>query len=112
MKHAIILFLPVLAFAADKPASTATTLTFNKDVAPIFYDRCVNCHREGNVAPLSLLTYKDTRLWVASIREKVAARAMPPWTADPHFGKFLNDRALTAQQIETIVKWVDSGAKG
>ena len=110
MKKAIILFLPVFAFAAGKPAP-ATTLTFNKDVAPIFYDRCVNCHREGNVAPMSLLTYKDTRPWVKSIREKVAAKTMPPWTADPHFGKFLNDRQLTAQQIDTIVKWVDSGAK-
>src|SRR5450755_888634 len=108
--HAILLFLPALAFAAGKPAP-ATTLTFNKDVAPIFYDRCVNCHREGNVAPMSLLTYKDTRPWVKSIREKVAAKTMPPWTADPHYGKFLNDRALTAQQIDTIVKWADSGAK-
>lgn len=113
MKHAILIFLPALSlsmpvFAADKPA--ATSVTFNKDVAPIFYDRCVTCHREGNVAPMSLITYKDTRPWVKSIREKVAAHTMPPWTADPHFGKFLNDRQLSAQQVETIVKWVDAGA--
>ena len=112
MKRAILLFLPALAFAAVKPGDKPLTgPTFNKDVAPIFYDRCVNCHREGNVAPMSLLTYKDARPWVKSIREKVSNHAMPPWTADPHYGKFLNDRQLTLQQINTIVAWVDSGAK-
>src|SRR5712664_967160 len=112
MKHALVLFLPLLAVAApaaDKPAAKSVP-TFAKDVAPIFYDRCVNCHREGNVAPMSLITYKEARPWVKSIREKVAAHTMPPWTADPHYGKFLNDRQLTKAQIETIVAWADGGA--
>src|SRR5437667_112234 len=107
MKRAmIVLFLPVLAFGADKVAPT-----FSKDVAPIFYDKCANCHREGNVAPMSLLSYKDARPWVKSIREKVASRTMPPWTADPHYGKFLNDRQLNQQQIDMIVAWIDGGAR-
>src|SRR5258708_5954073 len=59
---------------------------------------------------MSLITYKEARPWVKSIREKVAAHTMPPWTADPHYGKFLNDRQLTKAQIETIVAWADGGA--
>src|SRR5579871_1029448 len=116
MKRALIvllpafLLLPALAFAADKPATT-TAPTFTKDVAPIFYDRCVPCHRDGNVAPMSLITYNEVRPWIKSIREKVTARTMPPWTADPTYGHFLNDRTLTTAQIETIKTWVDTGAK-
>src|SRR5438045_187187 len=109
MKRALILLLPAFAFAAPPAATTAPT--FNKDVAPIFYERCVGCHREGNVAPMSLISYKDTRPWVKSIKEKVSAHAMPPWSADPKYGHFLNDRTLTQAQIDTIVAWVDGGAK-
>ncbi len=109
MKRALILFLPAFAFAASPAATTAPT--FNKDVAPIFYERCVSCHREGNVAPMSLLTYKDARPWTKSIKEKVSAHAMPPWSADPQYGHFLNERVLSKQQVDTIVAWVDGGAK-
>lgn len=86
-------------------------VTFNKDVAPIFYQHCVECHRPGEASPMSLLTYKEARPWARSIREKVVSREMPPWHADPHFGEFSNDRRLTEQAINTIVAWVDGGAK-
>ncbi|MEP7272505.1 MAG: DUF3471 domain-containing protein [Acidobacteriota bacterium] len=90
--------------------SAVKTVTFNKDVAPIFYQKCADCHHPGEAAPFSVLTYKDSRPWAKSIREKVANREMPPWHADPHFGQFSNDRRLSQQQIDTIVAWADAGA--
>ena len=92
------------------PTASGTELTFSKDVAPIFYAKCVSCHRPGEAAPMSLITYKDVRPWAASIREKVAARAMPPWHADRQYGHFLNDRSLSQMEIDTIVSWSKSGA--
>jgi mono/diheme cytochrome c family protein len=97
-----------VAVAAD---SSAQPRTFNQDVARIFYDKCVTCHRPGEVAPMSLVTYEDARPWVRSIRARVAAREMPPWFADPRFGRaFVNDPRLTDAEIQAIVAWVDAGA--
>ncbi|MBI3882509.1 MAG: cytochrome c, partial [Verrucomicrobia bacterium] len=81
------------------------------DVAPVFYKNCVTCHRPGEVAPFSLLSYKEARPWVKSIREKVSQRVMPPWHADAHYGPFRNDRRLSDKDIATILAWVDGGAK-
>jgi mono/diheme cytochrome c family protein len=89
----------------------AATVTFSKEVAPIIYKNCAGCHRPGEVAPMSLLTYKDARPWARSIKEKVASGAMPPWHADPRYGEFSNDRRLSKKDIETIVAWVEGGAK-
>ena len=86
-------------------------VTFAKDVAPIFNSNCVGCHRPGEIAPMSLLSYKDARPWAKSIKEKVATGVMPPWHADPHYGKFENDRRLSQKDVDTIVAWVDQGAK-
>jgi hypothetical protein len=86
------------------------TVTFNKDVAPIVFERCSGCHHANDVAPMSLLSYKDARPWAKAIRAAVLSRKMPPWQADPHFGDFVNDRRLTEAQIETIKAWVDAGA--
>src|SRR4051812_18826566 len=84
--------------------------TFTKDIAPILYTACAGCHRPGEVAPMSLLSYDDVRPWAKSIRRKVASREMPPWGADPRYGKFKDDRSLTEMQIQTIAAWVDAGA--
>jgi hypothetical protein len=92
-------------------APTGEAPTFSKDVAPIVYKNCVSCHRPGEVAPMSLITYKDVRPWATAIREKVAARVMPPWGADPQHGRFRNDPSLKAADIDTIVKWVDGGSR-
>ncbi|MEK6323968.1 MAG: cytochrome c [Acidobacteriota bacterium] len=93
------------SFASDKSA-----VTFSKDVAPIINKNCASCHRPGEVAPMSLLSYKEVRPWAKSIREKVAQRQMPPWFADPHYGNFSNDSRLSQKEIDTIVAWVDAGA--
>src|SRR2546428_433861 len=120
MKRLLIPAIVLAGFAAVAllalPASQAVTnpppknATFSKDVAPIFYKSCAECHRPGEIAPMSLLTYKDARPWAKSIREKVAERVMPPWHADPKHGEFRNDRRLTQQEIDTIVAWADGGA--
>ena len=85
--------------------------TFANDIAPIFYERCVNCHRPDQIAPMSLITYQEVRPWARSIRNKVETRAMPPWHLDRNIGVqgFKNDPSLTEDQIATILKWVDTG---
>ncbi|MBV8709114.1 MAG: hypothetical protein JO182_15585 [Acidobacteriaceae bacterium] len=103
-----LLAFPV--FAADTPGSEAP-VTFSKDVAPILYKNCAGCHRPNDIAPMSLLTYKDARPWAASIRQAVVQRIMPPWHADPHFGKFANDPRLRDEEIATISAWAKQGAK-
>jgi hypothetical protein len=99
-----ILGLPAAALAADAPA------TFTKDVAPILYKSCVECHRPTMFAPMSLMTFEDARPWARSIKQRVTARTMPPWGADPAHGTFKNDPRLSERDIETIGKWVDAGA--
>lgn len=98
------------SYSAKADHRAAASVTFNRDVAPIFFKNCVDCHRPGEMAPMSLLTYKDARPWARSIREKVISRQMPPWSADPHYGDFSNDRRLSQSDIDTIVAWVDQGA--
>jgi hypothetical protein len=88
----------------------AQQATFSKDVAPILYSRCINCHHPNTTAPMALIDYKVVRPWAKSIQEKVVAREMPPWSADPHYGKFENDPHLTDKEIATIVAWVKAGA--
>lgn len=89
----------------------ASEVTFAKDVAPILYENCVYCHRPGEIAPMSLLTYKDARPWARAIKREVLQRRMPPWKADPHFGEFSNDKQLRERDIQTLAAWADGGAQ-
>ena len=84
--------------------------TFTKDVAPILQQNCQTCHRPGEAAPFSLLTYEQARPWAKAIKAAVLQKKMPPWFADPQFGKFSNDRPLSQSDINTLVAWVDAGA--
>src|SRR5258705_7763811 len=90
--------------------AAAAPVTFSRDVLPILQKNCQSCHRPGQIAPFSLLTYESARPWARSIRTKVESRQMPPWFADPHVSEFSNDPSLSNGQIQTIVKWVDGGA--
>jgi hypothetical protein len=92
--------------------SIAAQPTFSKDIAPIFQEKCQDCHRKGSMAPMSLVTYDETRPWAKAIKQRVATRSMPPWHLDKTVGiqKFQNDASLTDEQIATIVNWVDAGA--
>ena len=102
--------LGMLASLLTCTAVAATVPTFSKDVAPILYKNCATCHRPGEIAPMSLLTYEDTRPWAASIKEKVASGAMPPWHSTQPAGTFSNDRRLSAQDKDTLVRWASGGA--
>ena len=79
--------------------------TFYKDVLPILQKNCQGCHRAGEAAPMSLLTYKEARPWAASISEAVLSKKMPPWGADSAVGKFANDRSLSDNDIRVIANW-------
>lgn len=105
----VVLFVSTFLIAVSSFAAEPA-VTFTKDVAPILYQNCVGCHRPGEVAPMSLISYNEVRPWAKSIQKKVVGREMPPWGANPEFGTFKDDRSLSKQQIETIVKWVDAGA--
>ena len=84
--------------------------TFTKDVAPILYKSCVECHRPDAMAPMALISYEDARPWARAIKQKVTRREMPPWGADPTIGRFSNDVSLKQSEIDTIAAWVDGGA--
>ncbi len=103
-----LLAAPLAAIAAEP----TTTPTFTKDVAPIFQAKCEACHRADSIAPMSLVTFEETRPFASAIKARVASRQMPPWHIDKTIGiqKFKNDRSLTDDQIDTVVRWVNAGA--
>jgi peroxiredoxin len=84
-------------------------VTYAKHVAAIMQNRCQECHRPGEVAPFSLLTYEDAQKRGKRIREALIEERMPPWHADPRYGKFLNDRRLSAYERATLLAWIDAG---
>ena len=102
------LFASLILVAASKP--NRSSVTFTRDIAPILFQRCVECHRSGEIAPMSLMTYQEVRPWAKAIRERVVERSMPPWFADPHYGKFANDPSLSQNEIDTVVAWVNAGS--
>jgi len=101
------LFIVILGTAG---ASSAATPTFNKDIAPILYQNCATCHRPGEVAPFSLLTYEDAAKRAKLISTVTQKRYMPPWKAEPGYGSFANERRLTDAQIDLIKSWAEAGA--
>jgi hypothetical protein len=108
---AVCLLAAVGCLAADVSSSAAASGTFNRDVLPILQKNCQTCHRPGQIAPMSFLSYDSVRPWAKAIKAAVITRKMPPWFADPRYGHFSNDRGLKQNDIDTIVAWVDGGAK-
>ena len=84
--------------------------TFSKDVAPIIFKNCAGCHRPGEIAPMSLLTYEDARPWAKAIRDEVSERHMPPWHADAPPGTFHNERMISDADRATLIAWANGGA--
>ena len=105
------LALPNVSADETNAKSAAKEVTFNKDIAPIFFKSCAECHRAGEIAPFSVMSFKDVRPWAKSIKEQVTSKAMPPWHADPNHGQWQNDRRLPQSDIDKIIAWVDGGAK-
>src|SRR5579871_1278058 len=100
----------LLAGIAAHAAPLVPSVTFNKDVLPILQKQCQTCHRPGEVAPMSFLSYKETRPWAAAIKAAVVTNKMPPWFADPTIGHFSNERRLTEAERATLVAWAENGA--
>jgi hypothetical protein len=99
----------LFAFAATA-ATNPLPVTFTKDVAPVLQKNCQSCHRPGEAAPFSMLTYEQARPWAKAMKEAVLLKKMPPWYADPHYGRFANDKSLSQKEIDTVVAWADAGA--
>ncbi|MEX0818698.1 MAG: redoxin domain-containing protein [Pirellulaceae bacterium] len=85
-------------------------VTYSKQISRIFQARCVECHREGEIAPFSLTSYDEAAGWAEMIAEVVEQQRMPPWHASPEHGDFANDARLTNEEKELINDWVASGA--
>ena len=100
----------VIVFGVPVQGAQSPAPTFNKDVAKIVFDNCASCHRRGDVAPMSLMSYSEVRPWARAIKQRVEAREMPPWPADPSVGRFRNAHALTDAQRALLIAWVDGGA--
>src|SRR5688572_6564328 len=107
----VCMFLALaLAVSAISVAQSPSTPTFSKDVAPILYKNCVSCHRPGEMAPMSLMTYELARPFARSIRTQVEQGTMPPWHAEAPEGTFLHERRLTRAEKNTLVQWAANGA--
>jgi mono/diheme cytochrome c family protein len=99
-----------LGFSESAGAQARSSVSYAKDVAPLLHRSCASCHRPSMFAPMSLLTYEETRPWARAIKQRVVRREMPPWSADAPHGMFRNDPRLSQADIDTIVAWVDAGA--
>src|SRR5476649_579906 len=102
LRISVSAFFLAAGLSAAPPSATPT---FSKDVAPILYQRCVECHRAGEPAPMPLTTYQEARPWAKAMKQAVLQHVMPPWLADPHYGAFRNDRTLSEQDVKTLVAW-------
>jgi hypothetical protein len=113
-------------FLAGKPITTPSTpvhgcritfesepaskeISYNNEIAPILQKNCVGCHSPGQIGPFAMSSYKKVKGWSAMIEEVLLDRRMPPWHADPHFGKFANDRALAASEEHALLNWIHQG---
>jgi hypothetical protein len=97
-----------VSLAAD--ATSGSSVTYNQDILPVLQRNCQGCHRPGQIAPMSFLSYKEVRPWAKAMKAAVVSRKMPPWFADARYGHFKNDRSLPQKDIELIAKWADTGA--
>jgi len=105
-----ILRLSCVVLFALAASGATDSATFNKDVLPILQKNCQVCHRPGEAAPFSMLSYQSTRPWAKAMKAAVVSRKMPPWFADPKYGHFQNDPRLSEADVRTIATWVDAGA--
>ncbi len=115
LRNFLVFVVCLIPVAAVLPAAGQQNgaVTFAEHVAPIIYNKCVECHRPASIAPMSLIDYNVVRPWAPLIKDKVVNRKMPPYFIDKTVGiqGFVDDRSLTDAEIATIVKWVDSGAE-
>jgi len=106
----LLLGVAVVAASQSQTAKPADIPTFTKNVAPILFKNCTGCHRPGEIAPMSLLTYEDARPYARAIYEETRDGHMPPWHAEAPEGTFLNERRLSAAEKDILAKWANNGA--
>jgi len=93
----------------DVAKSDDPPVSYEKVIAPMLQQKCVGCHSAGNIGPFAMSSHKKVKGWSEMIREVVLARRMPPWHADPHYGKFSNDRSLTPEETSALFRWIEQG---
>jgi hypothetical protein len=96
--------------SGQQPPAPVLAPTFSEHVAPIVYGKCIQCHRPGEVAPMSLINYHEVQPWAASIRRQLVDQTMPPFHSHSRYGLLVDTPRLTPTEIDTIVRWVDAGA--
>jgi len=102
-----ILLAGIIAPATPHDVVT-TSITWNREISRIVFDRCASCHNDKGTA-FSMLTYAEARPWAVAIKDEVLSRRMPPWGAVKGYGEFRNDQGLTQEQIELMTAWVEGG---
>ena len=110
---AVALFVTASVLSGQAPAPAAATagqVTFTHDVAPILYKSCIRCHRPGEIAPMSFMSYQEARPWAKAIKEAVLTKKMPPWFAEGGHRALTNERGLSKEDIDTLVAWSNNGA--
>jgi mono/diheme cytochrome c family protein len=106
----IIAMVLISGVVAPRTVRAEGAATYSRDIAPILYQNCLECHRPGEAAPVAFTSYGEVRPWAKKIREVVVKGTMPPWHADPSVGQWKNERRLSREEIGLITKWVDGGA--
>jgi hypothetical protein len=111
MKRTCLIGL-LLGMAVSLPATVGSTATFYRDVLPILQNHCQNCHRPGRLAPISFMSYRETRPWADAMKYAVVSKQMPPWYGErPYVPSSLREHgSLKVSEVETIVRWVEQGA--
>ena len=100
----------LINFPDDSKADNKETVSYSKEVAPLLQNKCAGCHSPGNIAPWAMTSYKKVKGMSDMIQEVILTRRMPPWHADPHIGKFANDRTLSRAETATLLRWIEQGA--
>jgi peroxiredoxin/mono/diheme cytochrome c family protein len=93
-----------------KPSSSQMSVTYTKHIAPLLNKHCVSCHHAGSLAPFALTSFTDASGWAETIQEVIEDQRMPPWHANPKYGRFANDNRLAEEEKRLIVEWVKNGA--
>ena len=106
----LLVMNPCPQVSGQQPPAETLAPTFSQHVAPIVYAKCLRCHQPGEVAPMSLINYRDVQPWAGSIRRQLLERTMPPFHSHSRYGLLVDTPRLTQHEIDTIVRWVDTGA--
>jgi len=109
-RHAAFIIVAIVWFVSCGPSPRERVYTFNREIAPIVWQKCSGCHRPGEVAPFSLIEYEEVRSRVRQIVEVTKQGVMPPWLPQPGYGTFAGERRLSADEVDRIVRWVEQGA--